>query len=125
MRAPESTRTRSRGPTVGLKLDCGLPLPTFSDALVSVSVLPVTIGWGGSTAWPVAGCIAASPNSEGLARLCGIEAARASVPAIFAVAASEMAASLTLRVGPLMVEREEALAALAADLEAVREVALP
>ena len=51
-RPPESTRTRSSGPLPGLKLTCGLPLPTFGEAFVSVSVLPPTIGCGGSTACP-------------------------------------------------------------------------
>src|SRR5687768_5265473 len=117
-RPPESTRTRSSGPTVGLKLTCGLPRPTFSDAFTSVSVLPPTIGCGGSTACPCGGAIAASPNSPGLAALCGIADASASAPAIFAVAASEMASAPPLRVGPLTV-------ALADDLAAARVELVP
>src|SRR5687768_13995525 len=118
MRPPESTRTRSSGPTVGLKLNCGLPLPTFSEALTSVSVLPVTIGCGGSTDCPCGGSRAASPNSAGLAALCGIDAATISVPAIFAVAASVMPAAALLRVGPLTVLFAEDFDAAAVEGEA-------
>ena len=116
-RPPESTRTRSSGPFVGLKLICGLPLPTFSDAFVSVSVLPVTIGCGGSTLCPVGGCIAASPNSPGLAALYGIELASVSVPAIFAVAASVISAADPLCEGPLIVDRAVDFAAVVADFD--------
>jgi len=74
-----------------LKLICGLPLPTFGEAFVSVSVLPETRGCGGSTVWPAAGVRAASPNSLGLAALKGNCDATSSVAASFAVAASWMA----------------------------------
>ena len=94
-RPPESTRTRSSGPLPGLKLACGLPLPTFTDALVSVSVLPVTIGCGGSTVWPVAGW-RPRPEFDGFAALKGNAAATASVPAILAVAASVIASGAAL-----------------------------
>ena len=87
----------------GLKLICGLPLPTFGEAFVSVSVLPETRGCGGSTVWPAAGVRAASPNSLGLAALKGNCDATSSVAASFAVAASWMAD--TPDDGPLTVDR--------------------
>ena len=88
-RPPESTRTRSSGPLAGLKLICGLPLPTFSRR----------VGLGERAAADhrmrrldsLAGCVgsrAASPNSDGFAALYGNAAATASVPATLAVAAS-------------------------------------
>jgi hypothetical protein len=107
----DSTRTRSSGPFPGLKLICGLPLPTFCDALDSLSVLAPTIGCGGSIAWPIAA--PPSPNSDGFAALWGIAADRASVPAILAVAISVMSAALPLRDGPLIVERAEVWATFA------------
>jgi hypothetical protein len=76
-----------------------------------VSVLPVTIGCGGSTDCPSGGVSAARPNSAGFAALCGIAAATASAPAIFAVAASVIAAEPPLRVGPLTVALADDLAA--------------
>src|SRR5688572_15699272 len=103
----ESTRTRSSGPTVGLKLICGLPLPTFADPWLSVMVLAPISGSDGSTAWPVAGRAAAAPNSVGLAALKANAAATASVPAILAVSKSLTSVGPTLREGPLIVARDE------------------
>src|SRR4030095_13441008 len=102
-RPPESVRTRSSDALPGLKLICGLPLPTFCEALISVSVRAETSGCGGATAWPTAGSRARSLNSLGFAALKGNAEATASVPACFAVAASEI--SDTPGAGPLAVER--------------------
>src|SRR4030095_2396509 len=99
----ESVRTRSSEALPGLKLICGLPAPTFCEALISVGVIPATTGCGGSTACPTEGLRARSPNSLGFAALNGNAEATASVPACFAVAASETSA--TPCAGPLAVER--------------------
>jgi len=68
----------------------------------------------------------ASPNSDGFAALNANAEATASVPAIFAVAASVICAARGLRVGPLTVEREELFAAseFAAESEELNEVEL-
>src|SRR5690242_12020688 len=113
-RSLESTRTRSSDPLPGLKLIGGLPLPAFGEALVSVRVLLPTMGWGGTTAWPVAGSRAASPNSAGLPALNGIAPARRSAPAILAVAASAMPES-GLTLGPLAVDLADVAAASLAE----------
>ena len=98
-----SRRARDRaGRWTGLKLICGLPLPTFGEALVSVSVLPETRGCGGSTVWPAAG----TRRLAEFARLGGVERKlRRDVfgAASFAVAASWMAD--TPDDGPLTVDR--------------------
>src|SRR5687767_15726524 len=91
-------------------LSGGLPLPTFSDALVSVSVLAPTDGSGGSADWPRAGLAAASPNSEGFAALKGNSAASCCVPASFRVAGSEIASRPAFLAGPLAVERADVFA---------------
>jgi len=82
-------------------------LPTFTEVFLSVSVLPLTIGWGGSTVWPVAGFCAFGPNSVGFAELNGNAATTASMPAIFVVEALVASSEMVLRVGPLIVERAE------------------
>src|SRR5512132_57713 len=104
---PESTRTRSSGPLVGLIPAGGSPSPVFAEAVVSVSVLAVIAGSSGSTAAPACGELAALPYSSGLFGLNGISAARACVPSIFAARASDAAAWTVASEcdGPLVVER--------------------
>ena len=84
----ESTRTRSSGRLPGLKPCCGLPLPTFADAAVSLSVLPVTSRFAGAVCAPTGGCSARFPCSTALLALKGIAAARSLVAANFAAAAA-------------------------------------
>jgi len=59
-----------------------------------------------------------------LAALCGIAPATASVPAIFAVAASTMEPAPPLRAGPLTVARADDLAAVLVERAALRLEAL-
>src|SRR6185503_18792480 len=114
LRRRSEAATRKRASTQdGLKLACGLPLPTFCEAFVSDKVLPPSIGSAGSTAWPLKGSRAAAPNSDGFAALYGNAAVRASTPATLAMAACLDFAALALRVGPLTVERADVSLAFA------------
>src|SRR3984885_6243436 len=112
-RPPESTRTRSSEAVVGLEPAVGLPEPSLGDALLSLSVLPLTAGSDGLNELPVA-ATGGAPNSDGLAALKGNFAARASVPASFAVAASFTAVVFGRCDGLLTVLRAELRAGPAA-----------
>ena len=76
---PESTRTRSRGSLPGLTPARG-GFPVLAETFVSLSVLPVTVGWSGAAVAPGFGVLAAAPSSPGLFLLNGKAAARACVP---------------------------------------------
>src|SRR5688572_23733292 len=60
LRLVESTRTRSSGAIVRFTPVGGDPLPTFSEPLVSVTVLAPTIGSFGVADIPTGGAIAAA-----------------------------------------------------------------
>jgi hypothetical protein len=99
--------TRFKEAELGLNPMGGFPDPTLGDALTSVSVLPKTMGRGGSTAWPVAGSFAASANSDAFAAFEEKAAATVSAPNSFAVAASICAAGVDRLAGQLTVECAE------------------
>jgi hypothetical protein len=84
----------------------GEPLPVLSDPLVSVTVLDPTIGSSGLTDVPTGGASSGSlPYSSGLLALKGIAAARASVPAAFAVRSSRELTRASGFAGPETVAR--------------------
>src|SRR5688500_6243557 len=106
VRLDESTRTRSRGPMVLFAPTTGEPLPVFSEPLVSVTVLDPTIGSSGLTDVPTGGASSGSlPYSSGLLALNGVAAARASVPAAFAVRSSRELIRASGFAGPETVAR--------------------
>src|SRR5688572_14555814 len=89
-RPDESTRTRSSGAIVLFLPIGGLPLPTFSEPFVSVTVLDPTIGSGGTIEGPSGGAVAAAGSySSALFGLNGKLAATSCVPTSFAVSASD------------------------------------
>src|SRR5688572_28652842 len=108
-RLPESARTRSSGPLVGLNPTGGAPDPSLVDGLLSLSVLPVVDGSRGSWCAPGLGLRDAVPYSSGLLGFSGMAAARSPVSAILRVAASSRARG-AFADGPLTVERAEELA---------------
>ena len=112
---PESARTRSSGPLVGLNPTGGAPDPTLVDGLLSLSVLPVVAGSRGSLRAPGFGFRAAAPYSSALLGFAGMAAARSPVSAILRAAASS-ASRGALDEGPLTVERAEDFT-VPADLE--------
>jgi hypothetical protein len=98
--------------------------PAFSDSLLSLSVLPVTEGFSGSTTRPAGGFVAAWPCSASLFALNGMPAASACVASAFATAGSALAPRFaSARDGPLTVERLLVNAALPVDLLAPFEAA--
>src|SRR5436190_5413038 len=109
-REPPSVRTRSSGPMVELKPVVGPPEPVLGEGLVSVSVLPVTATFSGSSGLPAGGLRASSPNSADLIGLLGIASARAAAPAALRAGRSPRSTRAALRAGPLTVAREEVLA---------------
>ena len=114
----ESTRTRSSGPLLGLSPICGLPSPVLSEALVSVSVLPVAAGSDGSTVWPGSGCarclavlarLVRVVRHRGRQGLCCLDLRGQRVHCGVRLGRSE-------RAGPLTVERELDFAEVAPDV---------
>src|SRR6185436_19295873 len=105
-RAVESARTRSSGPIVLLAPIGGAPLPTLSDAFISVMVLAPTIGSAGFVHSPAVGLTAVSgSNSSGLLALNRNASASACVPAALADRVSVESTSVDGRAGPLTVAR--------------------